>query len=68
MNRSIVPIAWRPPSLVFGIELTGLLEYPTIPIGVFGWLVGGAVYLTRAIEYAVQTGRARITSFERLFR
>ena len=32
-----------------------------------GWLFGGAVNLTRAIEYAVQTGRARIASFERLF-
>ena len=32
-----------------------------------GWLIGGAVNLTRAIEYVVQTGRARIASFERLF-
>ena len=32
-----------------------------------GWLIGGAMNLTRAIEYTVQTGRARIASFERLF-
>ena len=32
-----------------------------------GWFIGGAVNLTRAIEYAVQTGRAWIVSFEWLF-
>ena len=32
-----------------------------------GWLVWGAVYLTRAIEYTVQTGRARSAYFEWLF-
>ena len=32
-----------------------------------GWLVGGAMYLTRAIEYTVQTGRAWSASFEWLF-
>ena len=32
-----------------------------------GWLLWGAVYLTRAIEYAVQTGRARCTLFKWLF-
>ena len=32
-----------------------------------GWLVRGAVYLTRAIEYTVQTGRTRGASFEWLF-
>ena len=32
-----------------------------------GWLFGGAVYLTRAIEYTVQIGRARSASFEWLF-
>ena len=33
----------------------------------FGWFFGGAVYLARAIEYSVQTGRARSISFEWLF-
>ena len=32
-----------------------------------GWLVSGAVYLTRAIEYMVQAGRTRRTLFEWLF-
>ena len=31
------------------------------------WLFGGAVYLARAIEYPVQIGRARSSSFEWLF-
>ena len=32
-----------------------------------GWLVGGAMYLTRAIEYTVQAGQTRRTLFEWLF-
>ena len=52
--------------LVFGIQLAGLLEHPAFSVGVIGWLIGGAVNLTRAIEYTVQTGRAWIASFERL--
>ena len=32
-----------------------------------GWLVGGAVDLTRAIQYAIQTGRSQSTFFEWLF-
>ena len=31
-----------------------------------GWFIGGAMNLSRAVEYAVQTGRSRIVSFERL--
>ena len=56
----------RPLFLVFGIQLSGLLEHPAFSVGVIGWLIGGAMNVTRAIEYAVQTGRARIASFERL--
>ena len=44
-----------------------MLEHPAFPVGVVGWLVRGTVYLTRAIEYTVQTGRARSASFEWLF-
>ena len=29
-----------------------------------GWLFGGAVYLAQAIEYSVQIGRTRSSSFE----
>ena len=32
-----------------------------------GWLFGGAVYLERAVEYSVQIGRTRSSSFEWLF-
>ena len=32
-----------------------------------GWLVGGAMYLTRAIKYTIQTGWARSASYEWLF-
>ena len=32
-----------------------------------GWFIGGAMDLTWTIEYAVQTGRARIVSFKWLF-
>ena len=63
----LLVITMQPLVLVFGIQLAGLLEHPTFSVGVIGWLIGGAVNLTRAIEYAVQTGRARIASFERLF-
>ena len=33
VNLSVVPIAWQPPSLVFGVELAGLLEDPTVSVG-----------------------------------
>src|SRR3954467_14981367 len=46
--------------LLFGDRgyLAGLLEHPTIPVGVIGWPFGGAMNLARAVEYPVQTGRA----------
>ena len=50
-------VAMQPLFLVFGIQLAGLLEHPAFSVGVIGSL----------IEYAVQTGRARIASFEWLF-
>ena len=63
----LLVVAMQSLFLVFGIQLAGLFEHPAFSIGVVGWFIGGAVNLTRAIEYAVQTGRARISSFERLF-
>ena len=33
VNLSVVPIAWRLPPLVFGVELVGLLEDPTTSVG-----------------------------------
>ena len=63
----LVVIAMQPLFLVFGIQLVGLFEHPAFSVGVVGWFIGGVVNLTRAIEYVVQTGRARIVSFEWLF-
>ena len=62
----LLVVAMQPLFLTFGIQLAGLLEHPAFSVGVIGWLIGGAVNLTRVIEYAVQTGRARVASFERL--
>ena len=41
----IVPIAGRPPPLVFGVELAGLLEDPTASVGMIIWFIGVAVNL-----------------------
>ena len=60
----LVVIAMQPLFLVFGIQLAGLFKHPAFPVGVVGWFIGGAMNLARAIEYAVQTGRAQIVSFE----
>ena len=57
----------RPLFLVFGIQLAVLFKHPTFSVGVVGWFIGAAVNLTRAIEYAVQIGRAQIVSFKWLF-
>ena len=62
----LVIIAVQPLVLVLSIYLVGLFEHPAISVSVIGWFVGGAVNLARAVEYAVQTGRSRIVSFERL--
>ena len=63
----LVVIAMQALFLVFGIQLAGLFEHPTFFVGVVGWFIGGAVNLTRAIKYAIQTRHARIVSFEWLF-
>ena len=63
----LLVVAMQPLFLVFGIQLAGLFAHPAFSVGVVGWFIGGAVNLTRAIEYAVQTGRARIVSFKWIF-
>ena len=62
----LVIIAVQPLVLVLGIYLAGLFEHPAISVSVIGWFIGGAMYLARAVEYAVQTGRSQVVSFERL--
>ena len=63
----VIVHALRSLFFVLGIQLAGLLEHPAFSVGVIGWLIGHAMNMTRVIEYAVQTGRPRIASFERLF-
>ena len=46
-------VAWRPPPLVFGIELAGLLEDPTTSVGVISWFIRVAVNLARSVQYPV---------------
>ena len=53
MNLSVVPVAWRPPPLVFGVELAGLLEDPTTYVGVISWFIGVAMNLAGLIQYLV---------------
>ena len=62
----LVIIAVQPLVLILGIYLAGLFEHPAISVSVIGRFIRGAVNLARAVEYAVQTGRSRIVSFERL--
>ena len=52
VNLSVVPIAWRPPPLVFGVELAGLLEDPTAYIGMIGWFIGVVVNLAVSLQYS----------------
>ena len=53
VNLSVVPIAWRPPPLVFGVELAGLLEDPTASVGMIGWFIGVAMNLAGSVQYPV---------------
>ena len=54
-----------PLSLFLAFILPACLN-TAVSIGVVGWLVRGAMNLARALQYAVQTGRSLIISFERL--
>ena len=67
MPGLLVIIVVQPLVLVFSIQFAGMFEHPAISVSVIGWFIGGAVNLARAVEYAVQTGRSLILSFERLF-
>ena len=48
-----VAITGRPPPLVFGVELAGLLEDPTASVGMISWFVGVAVNLAGSIQYPI---------------
>ena len=49
----VVAITGRPPPLVFGVELAGLLEDPTVSVGMISWFIGVAVNLAGSIQYPV---------------
>ena len=55
-SRSVVSIAWWPPPLVIGVELTCLLEDPTVSVGMISWLIRMAVNLARSVQYPVKGG------------
>ena len=42
-----------PPSLVFGVELGGLLEDPIASVGMISWFIGVAVNLAGSVQYPV---------------
>ena len=60
----LVIVAVQPLVLVFGVYFAGLFKDPTVSVGVVGWLVSGAMYLARALQYTVQTGRSLIVTLE----
>ena len=49
----VIAITGRPPPLVFGVELAGLLEDPTTSVGMISWFIGVAVNLAGSIQYPV---------------
>ena len=55
-SRSVIFIAWRPPSLVISVKLACLLEDPTVSVGMIGWLIRVTVNLTRSVQYPVKGG------------
>ena len=46
LARLILVFTWRLPPLLFGIQLAGLLENPTLSVGVVCRFFGGAMNLT----------------------
>ena len=41
---------------MFGVELAGLLEDPTVFVGMISWLIRVAVNLTRSVQYPIKGG------------
>ena len=56
VSRSVVFIAWRPPPLVFGVELACLLEDPTVSVGMISGLIRMTMNLARSVQYSVKGG------------
>ena len=51
-----VTFTWCVEPLVFGVKSAGLLEDPTISVGMVCRLPGGTVYLTQSIQHLVEVG------------
>ena len=49
----VFAVTGRPLPFVFGIELAGLFENPTISVGMVGGFVGAAMDLTGPVQYLV---------------
>ena len=45
VNLSVIPVAWRPPPPVFGVELAGLFKDPSVYVSMISWFIGVAVNL-----------------------
>ena len=56
VNLSVIPVAWRPPPLVFGVELAGLFKDPAVSVGMISWFIGVAMNLAGSVQYPVQVG------------
>ena len=63
----VAAITRRPPPLVFGVELAGLLEDPTASVGMIGRFIGAPMNLAGPIQYLVQIGWSVSVCLEWLF-
>ena len=50
VNLSVVPVAWRPLPLVFGVELAGLFKDPAVSVSMISWFVGVDVNLAGLVQ------------------
>ena len=53
VNLSVIPVALRPPPLVFGVELAGLFKDPAVSVGMISWFIGVAMNLVGPVQYLV---------------
>ena len=56
VNLSVIPVAWRPPPPVFGVELAGLFKDPAVSVGMISWFIGVAMNLAGSVQYPIQVG------------
>ena len=56
VNLSIIPVAWRPPPPVFGVELAGLFKDPAVSVSMIRWYIGVAVNLAGSVQNHPQVG------------